>query len=91
MGKSFFMNVAKVSGIFKSEYIIELSSKVIIIELSEPRMSPVIPLYPRTPLKGAVIFLSLSLKIEILQHLLMVFLDTEVLLVTFLVRITQLL
>ena len=58
------MNDAKVSGIFRSEYIIELSSKVMIIELSEPRMSPVIPLYPRTPLKGATMFLSLSLTIR---------------------------
>ena len=64
MGKSFFMNDEKVSGIFRSEYIIELSSKVIIIELSEPRISPVIPLYPRTPLKGAIMFLSLSLTIR---------------------------
>ena len=41
MGKPFLMNDAKVSGIFRSEYIIELSSKVMIIELSEPRMSQV--------------------------------------------------
>ena len=59
-GKSFSMNDAKVSGIFISEYIIELSSRVIIIELSEPRMSSVIPLYPSTPSNGATIFLSLS-------------------------------
>ena len=64
MGKPFFMNAAKVSGIFKSEYIIELSSKVIIIELSEPRISPVKPLYPRIPSNGAMIFLSLSATIR---------------------------
>ncbi len=58
------MNDAKVSGIFRSEYIIELSSKVIIPKLSKPRIYPVIPLYPRTPSKGAIMFLSFSLTIR---------------------------
>ena len=57
-GKSFFINAAKVSGIFISEYIIELSSRVTMIELSELRMSPVIPLYPSTPSNGAIISVS---------------------------------
>ena len=35
-----------------------------IIELLESRMSPVIPLNPKTPLNGATIFLSLSFSIK---------------------------
>ena len=39
-----------------SEYMIELSSRVIINILLETSMSSVRPVYPRTPLKGAIIF-----------------------------------
>ena len=42
----------------------ELSSKVIMIELLESRISPVIPLNPKTPLNGATMFLSLSFNIK---------------------------
>ena len=34
------------------------------IELSDPRISPVMPLYPRIPSNGAIIFLSLSVTIR---------------------------
>ena len=55
-GNPFFIADANVSGIFKSERIIELSSKVIIIELSEPSVSSDNPLLPIIPSKGAIIF-----------------------------------
>ena len=58
IGKPFFITGAKTSGIFKSEKITELSSSVIMIELLESRISPVIPLYPNTPLNGAMILVS---------------------------------
>ena len=44
MGKPFLITEAKASGILRSAYIIELSSKVIIIELSDPNTSSVRPL-----------------------------------------------
>ena len=40
------------------EKITELSSSVMMIELFESRISPVIPLYPNTPLNGAMILVS---------------------------------
>ena len=62
-GNPFLSTGAYLSGIFTSAKIIELSSKVIIIEFSEPNTFSVIPLNPSFPLKGAKIVSSFNLTI----------------------------
>ena len=59
--KSFLINVAKFSGIFKSTKTSDVSSNVKITDFSEPRISSVIPRKPTIPLNGAIISESLNL------------------------------
>ena len=57
--KSFLINVAKFSGIFKSTNISELSSNVKITDFSDPSTSLCNTSKPNTPLNGAIISESL--------------------------------
>jgi len=78
IGNPFFIKGAKVSGTFKSDKIIEESSNVRIIELSETSTSSDKPLSPKTPSNGAIIFSVFNLAKDLLLGFLLLLLKITI-------------